>query len=489
MFMTGLTAAAAGLASLYRRITGRRAAVELTTGVTDELQDAVTAFTARHGLPGAAAGVLVSGELAWSGGAGSADLGTGQVSGAGTLHRVASITKTFTGTAVMQLAVAGRLNLDDPAVTHLPELREAGSPFGPVEALTVRRMLSHESGLLGDPAGTDWSVPAYDGAAERTLSRPAQIAVMVPPHSQHKYSNLAYQLLGEIVARVSGVPYPQYLQEKILGPLGLASTGFEPLAPGLAARRATGYYRQAYTDGFQPAPAMPGVGAEGGLWSCVTDLGRWLSAQLRAHAGDGDGTGTAVLPAAALRDMHKPRYLADDAWTLAWGISWYAVRRGDTVWIQHSGDLPGFSSNACFHPGDRAGAVVLLNGTGDAAELAMDLGAIARTATRPRAAAGPVPLPAAFTPLVGTYVLPELGVFWRLEWRDGKLTFVDPGEAGPRPTLAPTRDPDQFIVEPGTREAGEPAVFRRGADGRVVSVLLASATLPRLDYVAPDGAA
>jgi CubicO group peptidase (beta-lactamase class C family) len=467
--------------------------VELTASVRDELQDAVTSFTARQRMPGAAAGVLVSGELAWSGGAGSADLGTRQAPGAGTLFRIASITKTFTGTAVMQLATAGRLNLDDPAVVHLPELREAGSPFGPVEALTVRRMLSHESGLLGDPAGTDWSVPAYEGAAERTLSQPARIAVMVPPHSQHKYSNLAYQLLGEIVARVSGVPYPQYLREKILQPLGLASTGFEPLAPGLAAQRASGYYRQAYTDGFQPAPAMPGIGAEGGLWSCVTDLGRWLSAQLRAHAGGSDRPGElgdAVLPAAALRDMHKPRYLADDAWTLAWGISWYGVRRDGTVWIQHSGDLPGFSSNACFHPGDRAGAVVLLNGAGDAAELAMDLAAIARKATRPPApAAGPVPMPEAFAPLVGSYVLPELGMFWRLEWRDGKLTFVDPGAAavGPMPTLAPTGDPNRFIVEPGTREAGEPAVFRRTAGGRVVSLLLATATLPRLDYVAPDG--
>jgi CubicO group peptidase (beta-lactamase class C family) len=368
--------------------------VELTASVRDELQDAVTSFTARQRMPGAAAGVLVSGELAWSGGAGSADLGTRQAPGAGTLFRIASITKTFTGTAVMQLASAGRLNLDDPAVAHLPELRQAGSPFGPVEALTVRRMLSHESGLLGDPEGTDWSVPTYEGAAERTLRHPDRIAVMVPPHSQHKYSNLAYQLLGEIVARVSGVPYPQYLRDEILRPLGLDSTSLEPLAPELASRRASGYYRQPYTDGFQPAPVMPPVGAEGGLWSCVADLGRWLSAQLRAYAGDGagatagagaggNGTGGTVLAEGALRDMHKPRYLADDSWTRAWGISWYAVRRNDTVWIQHSGDLPGFSSNACFHPGDRAGAVVLLNGTGDAAELAMDLAAIARKATRP----------------------------------------------------------------------------------------------------------
>jgi CubicO group peptidase (beta-lactamase class C family) len=476
--------------------------VELTASVRDELQDAVTSFTAQQRMPGAAAGVLVSGGLAWSGGAGFADLASRQEPGAGTLFRIASITKTFTGTAVMQLAAAGRLNLDDPAVTHLPELREAGSPFGPIEALTIRRMLSHESGLLGDPEGTDWSVPAYEGLAERTLSRPAQITVMVPPNSQHKYSNLAYQLLGEIVARVSGVPFRQYIRDEILDPLGLASTGLEPLAPELAARQARGYYRQPYTDGFRPAPVMPPVGAEGGLWSCVADLGRWLSAQLQAHDGDDDrsgadgiggtggggGTDGRILAAAALRDMHKPRYLADDSWTRAWGISWYAVRREDTVWIQHSGDLPGFSSNACFNPGSRAGAVVLLNGTGDAAGLAMELAAIARKATRPEApAAGPAPLPAAFATLVGSYALPEVSAFWRIEWRGGKLALIDPHAEEPVATLAPTRDPDRFTVEPGTREAGEPVVFRRGSGGRVVSVRMSTATLPRLDYVEPDG--
>ena len=69
----------------------------------------------------------------------------------GTLYRIASITKTFTGTAVMQLRDAGRLDLDDPAVKYLPELRGAVSPFAAIEAVTIRRMLSHESGLAPEP--------------------------------------------------------------------------------------------------------------------------------------------------------------------------------------------------------------------------------------------------------------------------------------------------------------------------------------------------
>jgi CubicO group peptidase (beta-lactamase class C family) len=100
-----------------------------------------------------------------------------------TLYRVASITKTFTGTAIMQLCQAGRLHLDDPAVAHLPELRQAASPFGPIETVSIRRMLSHESGLASDPPGTDWAVPGYEGVVERTLRRVADIGTKVPANA------------------------------------------------------------------------------------------------------------------------------------------------------------------------------------------------------------------------------------------------------------------------------------------------------------------
>jgi CubicO group peptidase (beta-lactamase class C family) len=75
--------------------------------------------------------------------------------------------------------------------------------------------------------------------------------------------------------------------------------------------------------------------AEGGLWSCVGDLAAWVSFQLRAYRQP-EATGR-VLDAASLRAMHKPRYLADDQWTQAWGISWCGTRRDDTVWTGHEG--------------------------------------------------------------------------------------------------------------------------------------------------------
>ncbi|HXP18571.1 MAG TPA: serine hydrolase domain-containing protein [Streptosporangiaceae bacterium] len=455
------------------------------TNVAADLEARAASFVKENRLPGAAVGVVHGTDLAWSAGVGFADVSTRRSPKATTLHRMASITKTFTGTAVMRLHEDGRLHLDDPAVAYLPELRGMTSAFGPVETVTIRRMLSHESGLASEPPGTDWTMPVYEGAPGRTLERAAEIGTKVRPNTQLKYSNLAYQLLGEIVARVSQTPYPQYVKEEILDPLAMSATGFEPLPAMLDDRRATGYAPRALSDELDPARAVPRVWAEGGLWSCVEDLARWVAFQLGAHADR--PRPSPVLAAAPLRGMHKPRYLGDDAWTLAWGVSWYAIRRDDVVWIQHSGNLPGFSANVCFDPRRQVGAVALINGTGDAAGLAMDLATIARgavSAARP-AVEPPATTPDAYRALLGIYASSDLGLFLRLEWRDGKLMFVDPDEADWRPVLAPTGDPDTFIVEPGCRQSGEPAIFRRLADGRVASVHLAAMTLIRLDRVGP----
>jgi CubicO group peptidase (beta-lactamase class C family) len=195
--------------------------------------------------------------------------------GADVLYRIASITKTFTGTAIMQLRDAGKLGLDDPVVRWVPELAGSATP-DTIGGVTIRRLLSHESGLVSEPPGTDFVAgqPSYQGVAARNLERVSEIFTAVPPNTQLKYCNLGYQLLGEIVSRISETPYPQYVAEQILAPLGMVSTGFEPLAPDLASRRAVGYAGRAFSDELAIAPSMPPVWAEGGLWSTVSDLAR-----------------------------------------------------------------------------------------------------------------------------------------------------------------------------------------------------------------------
>lgn len=198
-----------------------------------QLESAATAFVREHRLPGAAVGIVHGDELAWSAGIGFANVEAARAPKPSTLYRIASITKTFTGTAIMQLRDEGKLHLDDAAVTYLPELRAAISPFGLIDTVTIRRMLSHESGMMSEPPETDWSKPVYEGDPTVNLGRAASLGTRLPPNAQTKYSNLSYQLLGEIVARVSGMPYDDYLQTNILTPLGLTSTGSSPWGRGL----------------------------------------------------------------------------------------------------------------------------------------------------------------------------------------------------------------------------------------------------------------
>jgi CubicO group peptidase (beta-lactamase class C family) len=265
------------------------------------------------------------------------------------------------------------------------------------------------------------------------------------------------------------------VRETILDPLGLASTAFEPLSAELASRCATGYGARGFSDELDIAPVMPGIEAEGGLWSCVDDLARWISAQFTEQ----------VLSASTLAEMHKPRYLGDEAWTEAWGIGWYAVRRESAVWVQHSGGLHGFTTNVCFDPKEKVGAIALVNGDSEPARICMDLAEIGRRAVlaAPRPIEPPKPLPAEYRDLLGYYADPDYILLVRVEWRDGQLSLVEPSEDTWRPTLTPADVPDRFVVSPGVRESGEECVFRRRPDGRVESMMLATTSLRRLDPV------
>jgi hypothetical protein len=266
----------------------------------------------------------------------------------------------------------------------------------------------------------------------------------------------------------------------------MTSTSFDPLPDELARRRAVGYQGRWMSDELQVANPWGGdVFAEGGLWSCVEDLARWIGAQVRED-GDERG-GTRILSGSTLKEMHRPRYLGDEKWTEAWGISWYAMRKDDVVWVQHSGGLPGFITNVCFRPGERpVGAIVLLNGIADADEICMALAGAALEAAKQAVepAEPPPPTPEAYRDLLGFYGdWGDEPTLFRLEWRDGALTFVDPETPEWRPSLVPADAPDRFIVEAGVRESGEPVVFHRRGDGRVSAVTIGPFSLSRFDPV------
>ena len=195
---------------------------------------------------------------------------------------MASISKTFTATAVVQLRDRGLLSLDDPLVRHLPEFAAVRAHPGRVEDVTLRRLLSHRSGLVSEGPFAYWDTRQFP-ELEEVLAALPRTEVVLAPDAGAKYSNLAFALLGEVVSRLAGQPFPDYARGHLFEPLGMDSSSFLP-REDLLARMATGYEPHPFEDRPQPAGHTParGLAAAAGLYTTVADLARWLALQLTA---------------------------------------------------------------------------------------------------------------------------------------------------------------------------------------------------------------
>ena len=460
---------------------------------TGELADVVRTFLRENGGPGASVGVVVDGSLAWSHGFGSADLERGRVPDERTLYRIGSITKTFTASAIMALRDAGALDLDDPLVRHLPAFASARNRFGPIEAVTLRRLLRHTSGLQGEIPSADPRVYAMLGPAE-VLEALGRAAVVIPPDSAYKYSNLGYHLLGAVVERVSGRRWDAYLRDEILEPLGMTDTLTDPREH--EGRTAVGYARWTGMGPMRPARVLEPdrIGADGALWSSVADLARWISLQFRADRSI-EPAGAQVLRGTTLAEMHRPMAVIAPDLSSAVGLGWRSVRHGEIVTIGHGGFVQGFTCRIDAVPAEGVGAIVLLNGVGapgTAADLSWAiLERVLRMlrGSRPRPGEGnSVPVPAdrssPWQELCGTYLDLEFGNAARVEATRGELFFVDLDAAERRPVVA-TADPLRFTFIEG-RPAGEELRFLRGSGGRIDALNAAGYPMVRTEPAEAD---
>jgi CubicO group peptidase (beta-lactamase class C family) len=420
-----------------------------------ELERLVRDAQAEGRLPSLNAAVFGDGEVAWSEAVGLADVEGGEEATPEHQYRVASITKTFVAASILQLRDEGGLDLDDPLSRHVPEAAHAP---------TLGRMLSHLSGLQREPSGEVWETLEMP-SAEELLERLEEAEQVLVPHEEFHYSNLAYALLGEVIARVSGISFEQYVEERLLQRLGLDSTGWEPQRP------ARPYFVEPYFDGVQPEPEvrMGGANAAGGLWSTTRDLARWAS-----FLADPDEE---ILSAASASQMRSVQAMLDqDTWTAAHGLGLQLWRRGERVFAGHTGGFPGFVSILAWSPKEKAGAVVLTNASawpalGDVgltlAEKAADELGAGREAWRPREAP-----PEEARPLLGQW-WSEANEFV-FSWREGKLQ----AELAGVPTVLPPavfepQGPDLWRTISG-RERGEILRVVRDDEGEVVKLYWAT---------------
>jgi D-alanyl-D-alanine carboxypeptidase len=317
----------------------------------------------KHDLPGFAVGVVHDQELIWSKGYGFADVTNKIPATDQTLYRVASITKTFTATAVMQLVEQGKLSLEDPVSKYLPWFTPKDAD--PTQPVRVWNLLSHTAGLQSNAPGTDWDkLEGPDIAAMRSATRTTPLSLS--PQTRLKYSNYGFMVAGELVAQLSGAPYDRYVQESVLQPLGMTNSVFldgTETRPGLAVpygRRLPGQARA-----IEQQMKQHDLMAAGGLVTSVRDLAKWASLQFN----ESDEYKGPVLTGRSLREMHRPRFLVAD-WSKGWGIGWELIRGEKRADITHLGGLPGYVSSLLISPASKVAVVLLINADDDPFELA-----------------------------------------------------------------------------------------------------------------------
>ena len=267
-------------------------------------------------------------------------------------YKIASNGKQITAAAVLLLAEEGRLSLDAAVACYFPELTRAGE-------ITIRQLLAHTSGYQ-DYYPLDYLTPwmARDTTADEILNRWARKPLDFEPGTRWQYSNTNYVIVGEIVARVAGVPLHDFLRERIFGPLGMPSvinvhrdewSAEDPLG---YTRHALGSHRAALPEGNS------WMYATGDLAMTARDLTLWNRALMDCM----------VIQPGSLREMTTEVLLAGGSGSkYGLGLQIGTTARGSRRW-SHGGGASGFVSRNTIYPDDRVSITVLTNGEGSAAE-------------------------------------------------------------------------------------------------------------------------
>ncbi|MFD5632878.1 serine hydrolase domain-containing protein [Streptomyces sp. NPDC127077] len=320
----------------------------------DKLAEFVSSQAMELGVPGAAVGVLLEGREMYAS-HGVTSLANPLPVDEDTLFPVASVSKTFTATALMRLVAEGKVDLDAPVRRYVPELRLADDEAA--ARITVLNLLNHTSGL-------DWNL-IDDGKGDRSLAglvaRLPGLPLIAPPGTRASYSQAGYNLAGRIVEKVTGLPFEQAMASLVLEPVGLTDTVYG-LAEAMVRKFAVGYNRaedgelrvarpwNAFKEGAR------GDNPGGGLASSVSDLLRWARFQL------GDGAG--VLPAAELHRMRERTVeLRGSTLGNGFGICWFLHDFDGLHGIGHGGSGNGQFAELLIVP-ERDFAVVSLANLG-----------------------------------------------------------------------------------------------------------------------------
>ena len=320
------------------------------------LESAIRDFRETQDIPGIVAGVVdLDRSIVRS--SGVAQIASGRPITERTIFRIASMTKSFTALAVLQLRDDGILRLDDAVSTYVPEIVRIDNRTSDSAPVTLRHLLSHLAGFVSDDAWADRQLAMTDSRFARLLR--TELAAAMPPGLRFEYANIGYAILGLVVSRLSGARFQEFVETRLLAPLGMTATSFDPTAR--TGDVAVGYRS---IDGCWSEERVEGDGAFAAIGGITTNAGDFAR-----YTG-------------FLLDAWPPRDDADDgpirrATVRELGVGWgppvleeWQGRDGVPVitanvygqgmmcsvdaslgrYLQHSGGLPGYGSNVLLFP-------------------------------------------------------------------------------------------------------------------------------------------
>ncbi len=341
--------------------------------VVAELTEFIKHEMADKQLPALSIALVDGQHIVWAQGFGYADPAAKTPATAETVYRVGSVSKLFTDVGVMQLVERGRLNLDAPITTYLPDFHPH-NPFG--TPVTLRQLMAHRAGILREPP-----VGNYFDSGGSTLAAMVhslnQTTLVYPPGTHTKYSNAGVAVVGYVLESVEHQPFAEYLKHAVLEPMGLDESAFTP-EPQLIGRLAKSFMwsydglvapdAQPYEQGAKdfPAPTFQlGMSPAGSMYSTVTDLGRFLEVLFTG----GYGPHEQVIGAPMLRQMWTPQFVpaADHS---GFGIGFFISQFEGQRLVGHDGAIYGFATTLEALPDEKIGAVAIT--TVDSANAATD---------------------------------------------------------------------------------------------------------------------
>jgi CubicO group peptidase (beta-lactamase class C family) len=326
----------------------------LSDQAVQRLEAAISQMMRDQKIPGFAIGIVKDNRLVYSRGFGVMRVGDPNPPvTTETLFHMASITKPFVATAIMQLVEQGKVSLDDPVIKHLPYFRLKDPRY---KEITIRQMVTHTSGMP-DVTNYYWDKPEYDdGALERYVRSLDDKTLRSAPGKEFRYSNMAFEVLGDLVAKLSGKSFEDYVEANILKPVGMKSSTllYQKADP---ARLATGYtVREGAVVPVAHYPYNRAHTPSSNLHSNVEDMARWI----RVNLNRGDLDGCRILKNSTYDVLWKPAApLPGRNWHV--GISWFLAESNGEEIVMHNGGDDGFATHLAFAPRLKAGVFMMAN--------------------------------------------------------------------------------------------------------------------------------